>query len=125
MVRGVDRKRRIAGLAGLRLTVGAVAWAMPRASGRLFGLDTAGNPQAPYPARLFGVRDAALGWGLLNSEGDAQRQWLAAGLACDVADALAGIAGGRAGYLSKATAALVTGAAIAAAALGASALSES
>ncbi len=125
MVRGVDRRATITSLAGLRLAVGATAWAAPRVSGRLFGLDAAGNPQAPYLARLFGVRDAALGWGLLNSEGDAQRQWLAVGLACDVADALAGIAGGRAGYLSKVSAVLVTGAAIAAGALGASALSES
>ncbi len=125
MVRSVDRKTAITGLAGLRLGVGVGAWATPRISGRLFGLDAAGNPQAPYLARLFGVRDAALAWGVLNSEGDAQRQWLAAGLACDVADALAGIAGGRAGYLPKVTAVLVTGTAIAAAALGASALSES
>ncbi len=125
MVRAMDRKTAITGLAGLRLAVGATAWATPRVSGGLFGLDAAGNPQAPYLARLFGVRDAALGWGVLNSKGDAQRQWLAVGLACDVADALAGIAGGRAGYLSKVSAALVTGAAVAAAALGASALSES
>jgi hypothetical protein len=125
MVRGVDRKTAITGLAGLRMAVGVSSWATPRVAGRLFGLDAGGNPQAPYLARLFGVRDVALGWGVMNSEGDAQRQWLAAGLACDVADALAGIAGGRSGYLPKLTTVLVTGTAIAAAALGASALRES
>lgn len=125
MVRGMDRKTAIAGLAGLRAVVGASSWATPRVAGRLFGLDSEGNPQAPYLARLFGVRDAALAWGVLNTEGDTQRQWLAVGLACDVADALAGIAGGRAGYLPKVTTVLVTGTAIAAAALGASALRES
>lgn len=125
MVRDVDRKTAITGLAGLRMAVGVSSWATPRVAGRLFGLDADGNPQAPYLARLFGVRDIALGWGVMNSEGDAQRQWLAAGLACDVADALAGIAGGRAGYLPKLTTVLVTGTAIAAAALGASALRES
>ncbi len=125
MVRAMDRKNAITSLAALRLAVGVSAWATPRVAGRMFGLDAAGNPQAPYLARLFGVRDAALAWGVLNSEGDAQRGWLAAGLACDIGDALAGIAGGRAGYLPKLTTVLVTGTAVAAAALGASALSES
>ena len=80
------------------------AWVRGRPRGspaRLFGLDAAANPQSPYLARLFGVRDVALAWGALSSEGDTQRQWLLAGLACDVADALAGVAGGRGGYLPK------------------------
>jgi hypothetical protein len=124
MVRAVDRKATIAGIAGVRLAVGVGAWATPHLASRLFGLDVEGNPQAPYLARLFGVRDAALAWGVLNSEGDAQRRWLMAGLVCDVGDALAGIAGGRAGYLPKLTTVLVTGTAIAGVALGASALSE-
>jgi hypothetical protein len=120
----VSRKTAIGGLAALRMVVGASSWATPRVAGKLFGMDPAANPQAPYLGRLFGVRDFALAWGVLNSEGDSQRQWLAAGLACDVADALAGIAGGRGGYLPRVTTALVTGTAIAAAALGASALRE-
>jgi hypothetical protein len=66
----------------------------------------------------------ALGWGALSSDGDAQRQWLIAGLACDLADALAGIAGGRRGYLPKLTCVLVTGTALGAAALGAAALGD-
>jgi hypothetical protein len=124
MVPGMNRKTAISGLAGLRMAVGVSSWATPRVAGRLFGLDAAANPQAPYLARLFGVRDVALAWGAMNSEGDAQRRWLLAGLACDAADALAGIAGGREGYLPKVTTVLVTGTAIAAAALGASALRE-
>jgi hypothetical protein len=111
-------------LAGLRLAVGLASWSAPRVAGSLFGLDAEANPQAPYLARLFGVRDAALAWGALNREGEAQRQWLLAGLACDLADALAGIAGGRRGYLPKLTCVLVTGTALGAAALGSAALSD-
>ena len=109
----------IRNLVALRLGIGVAAWFMPRVAGRLFGLDVDGNPQAPYLARLFGVRDAALAIGTLTSEGDAQLKMLRAGIGCDVADALAGLAGWRAGYLPTPTAALVTATAVAAAAQGA------
>lgn len=104
------------------MAIGVASWTTPRLAGRLFGLDASENPQSPYLARLFGVRDVALAWGALGSGGDARRQWLTAGLACDVADALAGVAGGRGGYLPKLTSVLVTGTALSAAVLGASAL---
>src|SRR5207245_5660578 len=53
----------IKGLAGLRVAIGVTAWLFPNLAGRLFGLDPESNPQAPYLARLFGVRDIALGLG--------------------------------------------------------------
>lgn len=106
------------------MAIGVASWLTPRPAGKLFGLDSAANPQAPYLARLFGVRDVALAWGTLSSEGETQRQWLTAGLACDVADTLAGVAGGRRGYLPKLTAVLVSATALSAAALGARALRE-
>jgi DNA-binding NarL/FixJ family response regulator len=81
-------------------------------------LDAGENPQSPYLARLFGARDVALAWGALGTEGDARRQWLIAGVACDAADVLAGVAGGRGGYLPKPTSALVTATALSAVALG-------
>ena len=109
-------------LSGLRIAIGAASWATPRLAGRLFGLDAAANPQSPYLARLFGVRDIALAWGTLGSEGATRRQWVVAGLACDLADALAGYAGGRRGYLPKSTSVMVTTTALVAAALGAGAL---
>jgi len=121
----MDRKNAITALAGIRVAVGVGSWATPRVAGKLFGLDAGANPQSPYLARLFGVRDIALAWGVLSTEGDAQRQWLAAGLACDVADVLAGYAGGRGGYLPKLTSALVTATALSAVALGSAALSDS
>jgi len=120
----VERSDAIRALSGLRLAVGVSSWATPRVAGRLFGLDAGANPQSPYLARLFGVRDIALAWGTLSSEGASQRQWLLAGLACDAADTLAGIAGGRGGYLAKPTAFLVSATALAAVALGTEALRD-
>jgi hypothetical protein len=111
-------------LSGLRLAIGASSWATPRVAGKLFGLDAAANPQSPYLARLFGARDIALGWGVMNTEGQTRRQWLMVGVACDLADAAAGLAGGRRGYLAKHTAVLVTATAMTAAALGATALKD-
>jgi hypothetical protein len=120
----VERDAAINALVGLRTGVGVASWLTPRLAGRLFGLDPKGNPQAPYLARLFGARDLALAAGVLSADGEAQRQWLVAGLACDVADSLAGIAGGRGGYLPAVTSGLVTGMALSGVALGAVALRD-
>jgi hypothetical protein len=114
----------VTSLAIARLAIGGSAFATPRLAGRAFGLDSEANPQAPYLARLFGARDAALGIGILTSDGDARRQWIMIGAGCDAADALAGLAGGRAGYLPKATSALVTATALGAIVLGVLALRE-
>jgi hypothetical protein len=105
-----------------RFIVGGGAWLLPRTSGRLFGLDPDANPQALYVGRLFGVRDAVLGAGLLSSDGDARRNWWRFGIACDVADAAAGLLAWRSGDLPPAAAAMVTATAVAAASLGAAAL---
>jgi len=120
----MNAKSALNALVGLRLAVGVASWLTPRPACKLFGLDVSANPQEPYLARLFGARDVALAWGTLASEGDARRQWLLAGLACDAADALAGLAGGRSGYLPKLTSAVVTGTAVSAVALGAVALGK-
>jgi hypothetical protein len=106
------------------MAVGVASWTTPRLAGKLFGLDAEANPQSPYLARLFGARDLALAWGVLGAEGNARRQWLAAGIACDAADVLAGIAGGRGGYLPKVTSVLVSGTALSAVALGTVALRD-
>lgn len=120
----MNRKNAINALVGLRLVVGVLSWLAPRPAGKLFGLDSKGNPQAPYLARLFGARDIALAYGAVSSEGEHQRQWLTVGMACDVADSVAGIAGGRRGYLPKFASVLVTATAVGAAALGAVALGQ-
>jgi hypothetical protein len=108
----------IQGLVGLRSAVGAGAWLAPRLSGRLFGLDPDANPQSPYLARLFGVRDVALGVGLATTSGDQRKQWLQIGIACDLADAAAGVLAGRRGELPKRATVLVTSTALMAAAMG-------
>jgi hypothetical protein len=95
-------------LVGLRVAIGAGTWIAPRLAGRLFGLDAVANPQLPYVARLFGVRDVALGAGLQLSSGDNRRLWLRLGILCDAADFAAGILAGRRGELSRFSTVLVT-----------------
>jgi hypothetical protein len=97
------------GLIWGRMTFGIVAWLAPRPVGRTLGLDVAGNPQAVYLARVLAVRDLVLACGAYGTGGEVQRQWLLAGLVCDGADTLAGIAAGRAGYLPKRTSVYLTG----------------
>jgi hypothetical protein len=112
----------IQSLVGMRGAIGAGAWLAPRLSGRLFGLDPAGNPQASYLGRLFAARDAALAFGLNSSSGQQRAQWLRIGIACDLADAAAGLLAGRRGDLPARATILVTGTALGAAALGVVAL---
>jgi hypothetical protein len=118
----VPNEQVIQSLIGVRGAIGAGAWLAPRLSGRLFGLDPAANPQAAYLGRLFGVRDAALAYGLSTGTGSQRAAWLRIGIACDLADAAAGIFAGRRGELPKFTTVLVTATAIGAAALGVAAL---
>jgi hypothetical protein len=109
-------------LVGLRAAVGAGAWLAPRMSGRLFGLDPNANRQLPYLGRLFGARDAALAFGLSTSHGSEQARWLRIGVACDLADAAAGVLAGRRGELPAVSTVLVTATAVTAAGLGIAAL---
>ncbi len=109
-------------LIAVRGAIGAGAWLAPRLSGRLFGLDPDANPQAAYLGRLFGARDVALAFGLGSATGAQRASWLRIGLACDLADAAAGILAGRRGELNTRTTVLVTGTALGAAALGFAAL---
>lgn len=118
----MDAEAAVKQLSGIRLGVGLGAWLTPRLAGKAFLLSVDDNPQSPYLARLFGARDVALAYGALSSGGAARRTWVTAGLACDVADTLAAVAGGRAGYLSPVQTALVAAPAIAATALGVIAL---
>jgi hypothetical protein len=120
----MSRSTTLTAIGALRVAIGVSSWATPRLAGKTFGLDAVANPQTPYLARLFGARDVALGYGVLTTSGESQRQWLAIGAACDVADAIAGVAGARAGYLPKLTGFLVTATAVTAAGLGFAALRD-
>lgn len=121
---GMDADAAIRALVALRSAVGVSTWATPGLAGSLFGLKPRDNPQAPYLARLFAVRDLALAVGAAQSSGAPRRQWLQLGLACDVADAAAAVLGGRAGYLSKPVAGMLFAPAAGAAALGVLGLRE-
>jgi hypothetical protein len=109
-------------LVATRTAIGVAAWLAPRLSGRLFGLDPDANPQAAYLGRLFGIRDVALGVGLRSSNGAERQQWLRIGVACDLADAAAGVLAGKAGELPKRATVLVTATALMAAAMGVAAM---
>jgi hypothetical protein len=115
-------EQTVQGLVGLRGALGVGVWIAPRLSGRLFGLNPDANPQAPYLGRLFGARDVALAYGLGTATGSQRSLWLRIGLACDLADAAAGVIAGRRGELPKFATVLVTGTALGAAGMGISAL---
>ena len=102
-------KLALNGLIWGRMSFGIAAWLAPRPVGKALGLDMAGNPQAVYLARVLAVRDLVLACGAYGTDGEVQRQWLLAGLVCDSADTLAGIAAGRGGYLPKRTSVYLTG----------------
>jgi hypothetical protein len=104
------------GLAALRLAVGVGSVAAPRALGSAFGFRPVEDPEAPALARLFGIRNVALGLDLLRDEGALSPN---ANVAIDLADAAALIGGGLRGYLSKRTLVLGSATALLAAALGA------
>jgi hypothetical protein len=103
-----DKEKAATAIAAGRIAVGAGAYLAPNLSGRLFGLDPDNNPQASYIGRLFGARDVALGAGVIRSPRKQKDAWVAAGMACDVADVGAGALAGIRGTLPPASAAMVT-----------------
>jgi hypothetical protein len=104
-----EKEKALTAIAAGRVGIGVAAYLVPNLSGRLFGLDPDGNPQASYLGRLFGARDVALGAGVLRSPRKRKEAWVAAGMACDVADVAAGALAGVRGTLPPAAAAMVTG----------------
>ncbi len=109
VTRVLASKLALNGLIWGRMTFGVAAWLAPRPVGTALGLDMVGNPQAVYLARVLAVRDLVLACGTYGTNGEVQRGWLLAGLVCDSADTLAGIAAGRGGYLPKRTSVYLTG----------------
>ena len=101
----------------MRLLVGGPTYLAPNFSARLVGFDPRRNPQAAFWARLFGVRDVALGVAALQTEGEARRRILQLTAACDAADFGAALMARRGGYLSAAPALLSAGLAAGACAL--------
>jgi hypothetical protein len=86
----VQDEQNIRAFAAVRIGVGAAAWLAPRLTGRALGIDPARTPQAAFLVRLFGIRDVALGVGLITSEPGERPGWLRVGMVSDLGDALAG-----------------------------------
>src|SRR5947209_13042812 len=108
----------ISALAGPRASIGIGAYLAPNLTGRVFGLDPAGNPQASFLGRLFGVRDVALGAGTLSSAGEARTRWVQLGVACDLADAGAAYLAARNGTIPRSAAIMAGAVALGAAGTG-------
>jgi hypothetical protein len=106
-----------------RAVIGASSFLTPELGGRLMGLERSTIPHTAYMARLFGVRDAALGYGLSQSRGDARTTWLRAAAACDLGDAVATYIAWRRGHLPTPSAVLIGITAVGALGLGLAALS--
>ena len=87
-----DREKAITAIAAGRVAIGVSAYLAPNLSGR-----------------LFGARDVALGAGVIRSPMKQKDGWVAAGMACDVADVGAGALAGIRGTLPPSAAAMVTG----------------
>jgi hypothetical protein len=105
-------------VATIRTVIGTSLLLVPRLTGRLLFFDVERNPALVYVARLFAVRNVVLGSTLLTTEGEERSRWVRVGAACDVVDAVSGIAAARRREISPATAVLVVGVALVAAALG-------
>jgi len=108
----------VTGLSLGRIAIGAAALTSPALTTRLFRLDRAANPQLPYMLRMFGSREVALGAVTLLAPPAARRNVVAAGIAVDLADAVAGVLAARDGQVTKAGGAFLTGPAIGAVAAG-------
>jgi Domain of unknown function (DUF4267) len=120
----MDAESSVKAMGAIRIAIGLISWLAPNLAGRLFGLDVDRNQQAPYLARLFGVRDLVLGVATITTSGEDRKRWLMAGLVCDTADAAAAGLGYRDGYLPAVTTAMLTAPALLGVGLGAKALGD-
>jgi hypothetical protein len=96
-------------LPAIRIAIGGGAFAAPELTAKIFGL-TRTDAEAIFLARLFGIRDIALGIGQIAAKGEGESLWWQLGVVCDAADAVAAVlmlkSGGpkRAGVMSALTA---------------------
>lgn len=115
----------VTGLALGRIVIGIVSLVSPELAGKLFRLDTLGNPQLSFLSRMFGSREIALGALTLATSGPAQRTLVLGGIAVDASDAAASYLAGRDGIVTRPTSAFLGLGALAAVAAGVAALAAS
>jgi hypothetical protein len=89
-------------LPAVRIAAGAGACAAPQLLEPLLGLPMQDNNAAVFMARLFGARDILFGVGALAAGPAAKPLWFKLGLACDAADAAAGVLSYREGMPRRA-----------------------
>lgn len=114
----------VTGLSLGRIAIGVGSIVAPAPTARVFGLRPAENPQLPYFARMFGVREIALGALTLMATGDVRRTLVRAGVAVDGGDAVTGIIGLARKEFPLLAGGMLVAAALGAAATGASALTS-
>ena len=96
-----------------RIFAGALTWASPTLSSRVFVLGrSTPDGRAGLLARLFGVRDVALGLALQHPSADVRKVALQAGVAIDSADVLATVLAVRAGAPKSSLLGVAAGAAL-------------
>jgi hypothetical protein len=118
----VERSVPLNILTGMRFTIAVIATLVPRFGSRLFRLNGEGTAAIPM-ARLFGVRNAVLGAGLLRLDAvTSPRTFVGVNILIDVVDALALVAAARRGEIPQSGAVLGGGTALLATGLGAAAL---
>lgn len=83
----------VTGLSVGRILIGVGSIANPALTAKLFGLSPDANPQLGYFARMFGVREIAIGSLTLLAKGNARRTMVLAGIAVDGGDAATGVIG--------------------------------
>jgi hypothetical protein len=83
----------VTGLSLGRIAIGVGSIASPSLTARVFGLSPDDNPQLGYFARMFGVREIALGALTLLAKGPSRRAMVLAGIAVDGGDAATGAIG--------------------------------
>ena len=83
------------GLVAVRFGLGAGAWVAPKLLLKLLGAAHTDDPESLWMARMFAVRDAVLGVGVVCTKGEHRRLWWRIGLACDLADLAGGVIAAR------------------------------
>jgi hypothetical protein len=107
-----------------RFIVAATHLFAPRLTTRFFRLTATGTPAIAY-ARMFAIRNVALGLGLLRLDSFTRpQQFLAANIVIDAVDAAAFLAAGRRGEISRTSTALATTVALSAVVAGTAGLIE-
>ena len=111
-------RRRLAGAGWLRVAIGAGLASRPTALPRALGVDSATAARIGWLGTMLGVRDAALGAGLVHAVRTRRspQLWLLACAVCDAVDAVAVGAAVARGHVRRGPGVLVAAAGAAGAA---------